>query len=298
MTDPKRLMESGTEIERTLLAYGGAERPAASARQSTLASLGATSVAASAASSSAGGLSAGHVATKALVLAIKWGGGAVLAGALVGGALHAGSLSIGGPASEKAGGRQLMKSVAAVKPTDRRPAGPAPTEEVITTPADPNPAPAPGELEGGREAFPSSVPGRGRPSREPRDTQRRNADTTHPGSTRVTDPAPDSALETVPIETAASELSAEVTMLEQARNALTSGDPVGALRALDEHAARFARPELAQEAQVLMVEALVNAGRTREALDLAQTLREAHPRTPYAKRIDTLFRHLRNEPNP
>jgi hypothetical protein len=86
----------------------------------------------------------------------------------------------------------------------------------------------------------------------------------------------------VPATHGASTIAEERALLEQARAALTQRDGPGALRLTDDHARRFARPQLGEEREAIAIQALVLVGRYAEARDRA-ALFEAH--SP-----DSLFR--------
>jgi hypothetical protein len=305
MNDPKRLLESGTEIERTLLSYGTTERPAASARHAVLAALGAPTMTASTAPASSATLSVGHASAsaKGLVVLAKWGGATVLAGALAVGA-----------AAVRWSGDANPPAVTAEDPHRAIMAGPDATpgaamadvaaETVPVAPSNSGAGPASPFRATSVYATGSSA---GNSILEPHSETRGSGQVP---TTRVVNegemprsvPAPQGApcppAAGIAAATEASELSAEVDLLEQARTALASGNPDQALYALDLRSTRITRPVLEQEAQVLRVESLMKAGRAREAVDLALSLRAAHPRTPYAKRIEAVLRTQSDAPNP
>jgi hypothetical protein len=86
----------------------------------------------------------------------------------------------------------------------------------------------------------------------------------------------------VPATHAASTIAEERALLEQARAALALRDGPGALRLTDEHARRFARPQLGEEREAIAIQALVLAGRHVEARDRAALFEARSP--------DSLFR--------
>jgi hypothetical protein len=83
---------------------------------------------------------------------------------------------------------------------------------------------------------------------------------------------------------AESRLAEEVAVLDGSRRIVTS-DPERALRLLDEYEQRFPRGDLAPEALVLRIEALVRAGARSNAESLASSYLASHPRSPHANRI-------------
>ncbi len=86
----------------------------------------------------------------------------------------------------------------------------------------------------------------------------------------------------------------ELTMLDEARAAVTAGDPARALSVLDDYARRFPRGALGPEASVLRIVALVAAGDRPAAARVAQSFLQGHPNSPYAQRIESLL----DSPNP
>jgi RNA polymerase sigma-70 factor (ECF subfamily) len=72
-----------------------------------------------------------------------------------------------------------------------------------------------------------------------------------------------------PPPTPASDLDAEVALLERARLAIRRDDAVGALAALDEHATQFPRSQLSTERTHTRITALCLAGRAADARALA-----------------------------
>jgi hypothetical protein len=79
-------------------------------------------------------------------------------------------------------------------------------------------------------------------------------------------------------------LSEEVVALDRARSALNSGDPAGALRALDEYDQVLHGTRLAEEATLLRIEALSRSGRADVAANLARQFIQKNPGSPLAER--------------
>ncbi|HET9932300.1 MAG TPA: hypothetical protein VFQ35_16465 [Polyangiaceae bacterium] len=84
-------------------------------------------------------------------------------------------------------------------------------------------------------------------------------------------------------------LSGESRLLNQAHRALTT-DPARALAIAREHAKRYPHGQLAAERELIMVQALVKLGRTREAEARGQELRKTAPKSIYEERLDKVLR--------
>jgi len=92
-----------------------------------------------------------------------------------------------------------------------------------------------------------------------------------------------------PAQTAAPEdPEAEVRLLQQAQDAL-SGSPTQALALAREHTRRFPRGTLAQEREVLAIDALVRLGRTAEAQTRADRFHSRWPGSSHGRRVDALI---------
>jgi len=88
----------------------------------------------------------------------------------------------------------------------------------------------------------------------------------------------------------ASSLGAERAFLETARSALARGDGTAALQALSAHEASHAAGQLREERDALFVQALVAAGRAREAADRAGRFRLEHPSSVFLPVVDAALR--------
>ncbi|MFT3772527.1 MAG: hypothetical protein QM820_44605 [Minicystis sp.] len=110
-------------------------------------------------------------------------------------------------------------------------------------------------------------------------------------------PAPraSSSAKTAPTSDPASDLAEEQALIDTARAALARGRSGDALRAADEHARRFPRGRLSQERELLVIQALLLAGRRSDAEARAQRFKTAFPRSLYGSAIDEL---LGNAPTP
>jgi hypothetical protein len=82
--------------------------------------------------------------------------------------------------------------------------------------------------------------------------------------------------------------TAEVKLLERAQDALRSR-PADALALCTEHERRFPRGMLAQEREVIAIEALVKEGRIPDATARADRFAAAHPSSTHQRRIDALL---------
>lgn len=80
----------------------------------------------------------------------------------------------------------------------------------------------------------------------------------------------------------------EMDILKDAQAARRS-DPARALQLVDEHAAAYPKSGMAQEREMIRVEALLGVGRRAEAKALADAFRKAHPSSAYARRLDALL---------
>ena len=77
-------------------------------------------------------------------------------------------------------------------------------------------------------------------------------------------------------------------MLERAQDALKSR-PREALALCDEHARAFPNGMLAQEREVIAIEALMKTGREQEARARAARFASRYPGSSHARRVDTLL---------
>ena len=84
-------------------------------------------------------------------------------------------------------------------------------------------------------------------------------------------------------------LAEEVAAIRSAKRALAAGDAAQALRELQAYQAHFPRGRLAQEAQVVRIEALLKLGNRAAANAAADRFLSAHPDSPYAARVHTLI---------
>jgi hypothetical protein len=81
----------------------------------------------------------------------------------------------------------------------------------------------------------------------------------------------------------------EITMLEEARRALSAGEAARALSILDTYVARFPHGTMAPEATLVRIEALVKAGDRPAAARAAEALDASDPDNPYRSRVRALL---------
>jgi hypothetical protein len=86
------------------------------------------------------------------------------------------------------------------------------------------------------------------------------------------------------------DLAAERAIIERARSALARGDGQGALVPIAEHEREFARGQLIEEREALAVQALVIAGRVKEATERAARFRKAFPNSLLLPIVDQALR--------
>lgn len=118
--------------------------------------------------------------------------------------------------------------------------------------------------------------------------------TVQPAMSQIGAPAPPEASSSSgvlrgPTPSSSASIAAELTYLEQARAALSSGNPAYALSLLDQYPMRFPHASMAPEATMLRIESLVAAGDRDAAQRAADTFLASHPTSPYAARIHSLL---------
>lgn len=82
------------------------------------------------------------------------------------------------------------------------------------------------------------------------------------------------------------DLARERTLLDMARTALGRGDAAAALSAVNTHAREFERSQLAEEREVLAVQALASAGRRDEATRRAAAFHTNFPKSALGAVVD------------
>jgi hypothetical protein len=102
--------------------------------------------------------------------------------------------------------------------------------------------------------------------------------------------APSTTAHVAPVAspTAAASAEPEIAILARAHDALLHGSPDRALAIAGEHARAYPRGLLAQEREVIAIEALASTGRRDEARARAAAFRAAYPGSSHRARIDRL----------
>jgi hypothetical protein len=87
----------------------------------------------------------------------------------------------------------------------------------------------------------------------------------------------------------ASDLALEQRLVDTARSALARGRGEDALRAVDEHARRFPQGRLAEEREMLAIQALLLVGNRSGAEQRAQRFHSSYPQSMYGAAVDALL---------
>ncbi len=88
---------------------------------------------------------------------------------------------------------------------------------------------------------------------------------------------------------AASSISDEIRVLDEARRAIAAGDSAAAKRALEQHRQKYPKGALAEEAVLLQIESLARQGKRGAAKSLAERFRASHPNSPHLRRIESVL---------
>jgi hypothetical protein len=112
----------------------------------------------------------------------------------------------------------------------------------------------------------------------------------HVRHARVRMPAPTASAPSTGAPAVATPADDELARITDARMALRHHDVDAALVSLDAHARAFPRGAYGEEAAALRVEALVAAGRLRDARSAADAFDAAYPLSAYGPRVDDLRR--------
>jgi TolA-binding protein len=94
---------------------------------------------------------------------------------------------------------------------------------------------------------------------------------------------------TRPLPAESANLTEELSVLEEARRALSAKDYGLALKTLDAYSRRFPRRKMGSEATVLRIETLAAKGDEAAAGEIGRAFLRAQPRSPYAKRVRSLI---------
>jgi hypothetical protein len=148
----------------------------------------------------------------------------------------------------------------------------------------PSAAPAAGSGEGLPGALPAAASGEGLPSAPPA-VQATAPARPRPPEARATRPAPPPAAAPEAPASPASAGDEELELLQAAMSAPTSAQ---SLALVEQHVARFPASALAQEREVLAVQALSSLGRREEARTRAASFRERWPTSTHLLRLEAL----------
>ncbi|MFO0566242.1 MAG: hypothetical protein U0263_11305 [Polyangiaceae bacterium] len=250
MTEPTRLSTDGASpFERELLDSWKSEQPSSAARRRALALAGAGALATLGAASTAEAATPAVAKASLFALAGKWLG----VGAALGLVASAASYAVFEPSRGEV-------------PRNGAEASPSETPRRAT-------ATPPPELTA--SAF---VPPETRPPPAPVGPTAQRAE-------RATSPATE---DVTPAEPARSSLGAQIAELDRARNALRGGSPARALELVADYQKKYPSGALAQDAEVLRIDALDRLGRRDEATQGAKRFTEAHPESAHAERLRQL----------
>jgi hypothetical protein len=265
MTDPKRLLEAGTDLEVAVVAAARLDTPPDDLQRKLHVTLGVGGAA-------LGAGAATTTTTKAAPLlataAAKFLAGAVLVGAVV---LTVGlverrsvTTSSGAPAGAMAAPPSVspLVSPSLVSPSpsasfvaDPAPAATVPVVDVSALPV----------------AATAAMPPRARATRP-----------TPPASSEERPPAPG--------------LAGELVLLDGARAALAAGDAGATLARLDDHDRQYPGGALAAEALALRIEAHAKAKDTAQVEELVALFAARYPHHPYLNRVRALSQESRRRP--
>jgi hypothetical protein len=272
MTDPQRLKdEYAGDLQGQLLRSVASDAPRRTAHQRTLVALGfgGAALGIPSATTAAAATKVGAAATFAVIA--KWVGIGMATAVVAAGAAYEaprlmgrGESSVAAPIDQAPGRLPVGEVNRAPAPSPLQASESSHAENAL---ADENPVgiPAAGVSPPPAPRLPRSVP-----------TAARDTNTDPPSpSPRVEAPEPPG-------------LSREVAMLDSARQ-MVSTNPAGTLRALDDYQSQFPHGDLAPEALVLRIEALVRSGQQPRADKLAREYLERNPGSPHARKIRTLL---------
>jgi hypothetical protein len=269
------LIDSSDDFERGLLASSSRDVPSEHAYRRTLAMLGAGAAgAAGAAHGAAGGaLSSGKLG--GLVLG-KWLAAGLALGVAAASGVHFASRAVRAPAPNFAPGRVEASPAA-------RAAAPRRNERTVPLPAPERASAPPSEA--------PSAPEGARVSRAPRleahAVRLSNAAPLRPDATRASSGA--SVREAEPAVPPVASLRREMQLVEAARAALRHGDGRAALATLERYHSEFAHGELAPEASLLELSALLRAGERERARSLGERLIASDPTSQRADAVRALL---------
>jgi hypothetical protein len=261
MTDPRRLVEEGTELEMRLLASALEDAPGRGLERRVQAAVGIGSIAVGAGTASTTAAAASKAIPLFSLVVAKWvgivaiGTGAVVGVAIVrpkAGLQHA---PIGSGSPTRPRGAALGAAMAASPSNAAQPLVPAIAPVAISPPVSP----------------PATLDRAG------------VASTTNHSQAPAASPSAG-----VPTETT-TDLVSELAMLDSAHKALDSSDTQLALATLDRHDLEFAHGDLAPESLVLRIEAYAQRRDGAKVRELGQTFLSRYPSHPQSGRVQLLI---------
>jgi hypothetical protein len=274
MADPRRLLDDPdtSPIARSLLSSAGDDGPGSDRRAAAAKRLGIAAI------TLAGGSKAGSAA---VATAMWWKAGllVVLLGGIIGVAVVVSSADLAGSAaSDRA---RLTRAVPTIAPAD-------------STPPPTDLAPSAGMSEELAPAAPVEEPA---PPVAPKAPRRANKPVLTPATevavpTAPPEPEPIAEAPPPPIQVDARRLAAEVALLDRARGALKRRDTAAAIAVLDEHRRDFHDGALVAEAEVVRIEALIQAKDHAAAHTQAQSFLARFPKSPLVRRVRSLVENL------
>lgn len=307
MKELERLVNGPTtEAERSLLLAARAHRPPTDdARARTHAAVASGLAAGALLATGAGSKSAGLLASKVVSRAIlKWlavltlGGGALGVGVVVVASRGAARLR---PAAPSVAAMESRSHSGSPSPDESATPQPEPTPLAVVRTMAPPASPVVATQPSGAEPL-ATATASPRPEQVPSATAAPSSPPSSPPSTvqksesiasQVAEGSSGgqawggggaSGPPTVP-SAAATPLSSEIRLLDEARASLTAHDPDNALVALDRYATVFPAGVFTPESRVLRVEALLQKGDRAAAVKLASALLGHDPGGPYAERV-------------
>jgi outer membrane biosynthesis protein TonB len=290
MAEPRRLLDDpdASPLARSLLSSAGDDGPTSDHRAAAAKRLGIAAI------TLAGGSKAGSAA---VATAMWWKAGllVVLLGGIIGVAVVVSSADLAGSAASDRARltRVAVPADSTPPPADLVPPAGMSNEPVPVVPAD-DVAPPPPPV----EATPPPPPKRvtkpataSVPESPPEPPPSPEPVTEAPAEPPVTEaPAPP------PIRVDARRLAAEVALLDRARGALKRRDTTTALAALDQHRRDFHDGALVAEAEVVRIEALIQAKDHAAARAQAQSFLARFPKSPLVRRVRSLVENLKEAP--
>ncbi len=264
MNDPVRLLGVGSALERELLETARADGGSADGLNRTLAA----AAAAAAATASAGGASAGACAAAAGAKGAAW----VSAAKLMTIAVIAAGAGVGA----------IRLATAPAAPN--RFSGQAPSARAVAWSSESSASTAFGASVAQPPAQPTAVLTEPSVKRlvEPCQTPEQHADAQAPSA------APPPKDQPAPASTSG-KLTAEMTALNRAQQALEAGRGSDALAEVSRYQAAFPSGSLLPEARVIEIEALIRTGQRARATALARSFLTNWPSSPHCARIHSLL---------